>query len=69
MKIWQIHSGPYDDPEQEGQWWLVAKAETDEGEVKDVEITFSTLDSALKFKNEVELAWEPVTVMEGLLDD
>lgn len=67
MKVWQIHSGPYSDHEHSDQWWLVAKVETDEGELKDVEITFSDMDSAIKFKNEVDLAWEPVEVKtEGL---
>lgn len=64
MKVWQIHSGPYDD--DEGNWWLVAKAEYDDTTMNDIEIMFGDMEAAIKFKNTVDLAWDPVEIGEGV---
>jgi len=64
MKVWQVHSGPYDELDN---WWLVCKVEVDE-EMEDVEIMFSSLDHALTFKEKVNSSFEPI-VVRGETDD
>jgi len=65
MKVWQIHSGPYETDDDSDTWVLVAKAEED-GAMKDVEITFDSLDAAYKFKGEVDGAFEPVEILQEI---
>ncbi len=67
MKVWQIHSGPYSIDDDQDECWLVAKVESDEGDLIDMEIAFKDMESAIRFKNRVDLAFDPVEIIGGIL--